>query len=382
MSRPLDLQQPCPFLGGLSPARFMREHWQKKPLLVRQAFAGIRPPISRTQVAELAMRDEVESRLVSQVDGAWQLRHGPLPARGLPPFKRPGWTVLLQGLNVHVPEADELMSHFRFVPDARLDDLMLSYATDGGGVGPHLDSYDVFLIQVHGQRRWRIGRVPDDRLVEGVPLKILAAFEPEDEWLLEPGDMLYLPPRWGHDGVAVGECMTCSVGFRAPSRQGLAADLLGRLADEAQETFATARARLYEDRQQVATRHPAQVPSRLSDFARTQLTRWLNDEQALASALGEILTEPKPNVSFETGEPLSGHQGLVLAAATRMLYDAARLFINGESFRVGGSDAELLRQLADDRCLSAAQFRSLSKGARQVLSDWSSAGWVRAQTDS
>jgi 50S ribosomal protein L16 3-hydroxylase len=382
MTRPLDLQQPCAFLGGLSPARFMREHWQKKPLLVRQAFPGIRPPVSRTQVAELAMRDDVESRLVSQGDGGWRLRHGPIPARGLPPFKRSGWTVLLQGLNLHVPAADELMSHFRFVPDARLDDLMLSYATDGGGVGPHLDSYDVFLIQVHGQRRWRIGRVPDDRLVEGVPLKILAAFEPEDEWLLEPGDMLYLPPRWGHDGVAVGECMTCSVGFRAPSRQGLAADLLGRLADEAQEAFAASTPRLYEDRQQAATVHPAQVPSRLTAFARSQIARWLTDEQALANALGEILTEPKPIVSFEAGEPLSGQQGLVLAAATRMLYDDTRLFINGESFRVGGSDAVVLRHLADDRCLSASQFRSLSKGARQVLSDWSSAGWIRAQAGS
>ena len=379
MSRPTDLQQPCTFLGGLSPSRFMKEHWQKKPLLVRQAFPGIQPPLSRSQVAELATRDDVESRLVSRFGGEWRLRHGPLPSRGLPPFKRPDWTVLLQGLNLHVPAADALMSHFRFVPDARLDDLMLSFATDGGGVGPHLDSYDVFLIQVHGQRRWQVGRVADDRLVPGVPLKILASFQPEQEWVLEPGDMLYLPPRWGHDGVAVGECMTCSVGFRAPSRQGLAADVLGRLADEAQEAFAATTPRLYEDRQQAATLQPARVPERLMDFARAQLVRWLEDEQALGSALGEILSEPKPTVSFQPGEPWVMGQGVCLAAATRMLYDDERLFVNGESFRIGGTDAPLLRQLADDRRLSGSQVRALSKGARQVLSEWSSAGWLSAQ---
>ena len=183
-----------PLLGGLSPAQFMRRHWQKKPLLVRQALPGITPPLPRARLFELAARDGVESRLVQQRDGVWSLRHGPLPRRALPPLARPHWTLLVQGLDLHEPAAHALLRRFGFVPDARLDDLMLSYASDGGGVGPHLDSYDVFLIQVHGQRRWRIARTRDHTLVEGVPLKILRHFAPEQEWLLQPGDMLYLPP--------------------------------------------------------------------------------------------------------------------------------------------------------------------------------------------
>lgn len=195
----MDVTRPTPLLGGLSAEQFMRRHWQKKPLLVRQALRGVQPPLSRTQLFDLAGRDGVESRLIVQDTNrpkGWTLRHGPLPRRALPPIKQTNWTLLVQGLDLHVPAAYEMLSRFRFVPEARLDDLMISYATEGGGVGPHLDSYDVFLIQVHGRRRWSFGRCPDDSLVEGVPLKILRHFEPEHEAVLEPGDLLYLPPRW------------------------------------------------------------------------------------------------------------------------------------------------------------------------------------------
>ena len=176
----------------------------------------------------------------------------------MPPLAQPGWTLLVQGLDLHLQAAHELLSRFRFVPDARLDDLMLSYASDGGGVGPHLDSYDVFLIQVHGRRRWRIGRAKDRSLVDGLPLKILRHFEPEHEWLLEPGDMLYLPPLWAHDGVAVGECMTASVGFRAPAT-GRTGARAARAAGAGVEP--AARERLYARcRRRTAT--PAPAPSR------------------------------------------------------------------------------------------------------------------------
>lgn len=230
---------PLALLGGLSPARFMQRHWQKKPLLVRQALPGFTPLLSRAALFELAGREGVESRLLSRAQGQWRLRHGPFTRRALPPVAQPDWTLLVQGVDLHVEAAHALLRQFRFVPDARLDDLMISYASDGGGVGPHFDSYDVFLLQAHGQRRWRIGRQRDLSLVEGLPLRILAHFEPEQEYLLDPGDMLYLPPHWAHDGVAVGECMTYSIGFRQPNRGELARELLQRLADDSEERLGT-----------------------------------------------------------------------------------------------------------------------------------------------
>ena len=367
---PVDLDAPTVMLGGLSPAVFMKRHWQKKPLLVRQAFPGIVPPLARPALFELAGSDDVESRLVAQDGQRWQVRHGPLPRRSLPPVARPGWTLLVQGLDLHVPAAHALLQRFRFVPDARLDDLMLSWASDGGGVGPHLDSYDVFLIQVHGRRRWRIGRVPEPRLVDGLPLKILQHFEPEHDWVLEPGDMLYLPPAWGHDGIAQGECMTASVGFRVPSDQGLARELLQRLAE-----FDDDGGRLYRDPRQPATDTPARVPAALHDFAHAALAQALAGKGTLARALGEVLSEPKPRVWFEPGSRAEG-QGVVLDAKTRMLYDEHHVFVNGEAYDAAGRDATLMRQLADARSLPAARVGRLSAGARELLAQWVAQGWM------
>jgi 50S ribosomal protein L16 3-hydroxylase len=305
------------------------------------------------------------------------LRHGPLPRRALPPPSRPGWTLLVQGLDLHLQAAHELLARFRFVPDARLDDLMLSYASDGGGVGPHLDSYDVFLIQVHGRRRWRIGRARDRSFVEGLPLKILRHFEPEHDWVLEPGDMLYLPPQWAHDGVAVGECMTASVGFRAPGPAEVAHELLSRLAEDIEPA---AKERLYGDAGQPATAMPGAVPTALQAFAADALQRALRDPQALARALGEWLTEPKPRVWFDAPTRRVALAGaVVLDRRTRMMYDDRHVFINGESFRVGGLDARLLRQLADRRSLQAVEVARLSADARDALHDWARAGWLQKE---
>ena len=368
-----------PLLGGLSPAQFMRRHWQKKPLLVRQALPGIAPPLRPAPLFELAASDAVESRLVQRVGEGWTLRHGPLPRRALPPRSRPEWTLLVQGLDLHVAAAHELLCRFRFVTAARLDDLMLSYASDGSGVGPHLDSYDVFLIQVHGQRRWRIGRARDQTLVDGLPLKILRHFEPEQEWLLDPGDMLYLPPHWAHDGVAVGECMTASVGFRAPGPAEVAREMLLRLADA---VAPAPRERLYDDAAQAATSAPGAVPLALHDFAAAALHDALRRPQRLARTLGEWLTEPKAQVWFDSGRGgIAATLGVVLDRRTRMLYDARHVFINGESFRAGGLDverdrAEAQRRLADQRRLSAAELRRCSAELRTMLDDWARAGWL------
>lgn len=365
----MELQTPTPLLGGLSPAAFMRRHWQKKPLLVRQALPGVVPPLARAALFALAASDDVESRLVDGGSG-WRLRHGPLPRRALPPVARPNWTLLVQGLDLHVPAARALLERFRFIPDARLDDLMLSWASDGGGVGPHLDSYDVFLIQVQGRRRWRVGRVPDDTLVDGLPVRILANFRPEQEWVLEPGDLLYLPPRWGHDGVAEGECMTASVGFRVPAERSLARELLQRIAEGDEDDGP-----LYRDPAQPATATPGQVPEALAGFARRALERALAGPGVLERALGEVLTEPKPRVWFE-GRAGDAAHGVALDARTRMLYDARHVFINGEAFDAAGRDAQLMRRLADTRRLAAADVARLSAGARELLQEWRRAGWL------
>ena len=369
----MDVNLPLALLGGLTPAQFMRRHWQKKPLLVRQALPGVAPPLSRAAMFALAASDDVESRLVQRRGDAWSLRSGPLPRRALPPLKRPGWTLLLQGLDLHVPAAHEMLARFRFAPDARLDDLMMSWASDGGGVGPHLDSYDVFLIQVQGARRWRIGRVPDTRFVEDVPLKILRHFEPEQEWLLQPGDMLYLPPLWGHDGSAEGECMTCSVGFRAPGASEIAAELLPRLADDLGDAPGE---RPYRDPRQGATATPGRVPEALREFAAQALQRALSSPGAIDLALGETLTEPKPRVWFEPRAPWAEGQGVKLNAGTRMMYDERHVFINGEALRAGGRDARLMRHLADQRSLGAADCRRLGADARDLLAQWVASGWA------
>lgn len=373
----MDVKTPLPLLGGMSAAAFMRKHWQKQPLLVRGALPGVQPPGSRAALFELAASDDVESRLIVQRAGTWSLRHGPLQRRALPPLKQPGWTLLVQGVDLHVPAAHEMLARFRFAPDARLDDLMISYATDGGGVGPHLDSYDVFLIQVHGRRRWRIGRVPDASLVEGVPLKILSHFQAEQEWVLEPGDMLYLPPRWGHDGVAVGECMTCSVGFRAPTDVDVAADLLARVAGALDDRAG----RLYRDPAQAATDAPGRVPTALQQFAERAVAHQLRDPARLREALGEALTEPKARVWFQAGPPLPDGLAAKLDARSRMMYDEQHVFINGESFRASGRDARLMQSLADKRSLAWAERRRLSAGARALLDDWAQAGWLHGEGD-
>jgi len=375
----MDIDSRRPLLGQLSPRQFMRRHWQKTPCLIRQAVPDVQSPVERSALFALAARDDVESRLVAQAGERWTLRHGPFTRRQIPPRSRPGWTLLVQGLDLHVPAARTLLDAFRFLPEARMDDLMISYASDGGGVGPHLDSYDVFLLQVNGRRRWRVGPVRDASLVPDMPVKLLANFHPTEEWLLEPGDMLYLPPRWGHDGVAVGDdCMTCSIGFRTPTPTELARDVLQRLTDALE---APGDEPHYRDPAGAATATPGLIPQALQHFAQKAVVDALNDANSLACALGESLTEPKSIVWFDGGGTLDQGQGVRLDARTRMMYDARHVFINGESFRASGRDARLMRALADERVLAARAVAQLGGDAFELLADWVEAGWIHGTDD-
>ncbi|HSV52698.1 MAG TPA: cupin domain-containing protein [Burkholderiaceae bacterium] len=370
----MDVKQPLPLLGSLNPEQFMKRHWQKKPLVIRQAIPGFKALLDRVELFALAARDEVESRVVSRGSKGWQLRRGgPMPRRALPPLKQRDWTLLVQGVDLHHEGVHKLLQQFRFVPEARMDDLMISYATDGGGVGAHFDSYDVFLLQAHGQRRWRIGRQKDLRLQRGVPLKILANFSPEEEFVLDPGDMLYLPPRYAHDGEAIGECMTYSIGFRAPQRAELARELLPRMVEDVVDAAGSP---LYRDPGQAATGQPGEIPPALLAYAHDALMDVFKDPRSLPRALGEYLTEPKDNVWFDPVRAPSVMRSVVLDRRTRMMFDAHHVFINGESYRASGRDAALMRQLADQRRLDTRTLQRGSAGALALLQEWCEAGWL------
>jgi len=372
----MDVDTPLALLAGQTPRQFMKRHWQKKPLLVRQAFTELASLPERGELFELASREGVESRLVQRLAKGWQLRHGPFARRSLPALKARQWSLLVQGVDLHHAGVQQLLSRFRFVPEARLDDVMISYASDGGGVGPHLDSYDVFLLQSMGRRRWRIGRQKDASMLEGAPLKLLANFVPEQEFLLEPGDMLYLPPGYGHDGVAEGQCMTCSIGFRAPGQAELASELLSRIADEAGEHLGALR---YSDPWQRAASAPGAIPEPLLAFARKAVRMSLQEPKLLERLLGEYLSEPKANVWFAPAHAPMPQSQLTLDAATRMMYDAKHVFINGESYRAAGRDAILMRRLADKRQLALVEWARASVAARSLLMSWHEAGWLHGQ---
>ncbi len=367
-------------LGSIGVDRFMRDYWQRRPLLVRQALPGLQPPLTAGELVALAARDEVESRLVSAFAGRWRLRHGPFEPGAVPGLRRRRWTLLVQGVDLHDERAHALLGRFRFVPDARLDDLMISLAADGGGVGPHLDSYDVFLVQAWGRRRWRIGWPASRERLPGLPLRILARFEPQHEFVLEPGDLLYLPPGWAHDGIAEGPCMTCSVGFRAPSRH----EFLGALLADAAESPGGADPR-FGDAARGAVAHPARMPADLH----AQLARWARSwrpgRDAIDDFIGRFLTEPKPQVWFERAAPIAAARfaaraartGIALDRRTRVAYRGA-LFVNGEAFAPPAPGRRWLRRLADRRRLDPreAALALADPGSAALLLEWYEAGWL------
>jgi 50S ribosomal protein L16 3-hydroxylase len=363
---------PSALLGGLGAHAFLRRHWQKQPLLVRQALEGGDRLFDRRTLLSLACRDDVESRVVVREGRRWSMTHGPFRLRDFTALGTRGWTLLVQGVNLFSDDADALLRRFAFLPYARLDDLMVSYAVDGGGVGPHFDSYDVFLLQASGRRRWRYGRQRDLSLRPGLPVRILRRFSATDDVVLGPGDMLYLPPQWAHDGIALGECTTCSIGFRADSAQELATAFLDFLRDR------LALDGRYADPDLAATQAPAQIDRRMRRRVATMLAavRW--DAELVDEFLGTRLSEPKPHVFFEPpSEPLTrsafrrgiARGGVVLDRRTQMLYDERRLYVNGSAWSLRSLDARAVRELADRRALGATSMAALAAPTIDLLYD-------------
>jgi 50S ribosomal protein L16 3-hydroxylase len=368
------------FLGGLKAGQFLRDYWQKKPLLIRNAFPGFEQPFLPADVMQLATRDDAESRLVQKIGKNWALEQGPFTLAQLKRLPRTGWTVLVQDTQHFSRCAKDLLQQFSFIPHARVDDLMVSYAKPGGGVGPHYDSYDVFLLQGSGRRRWQISAQHDLSLRPGLPLKILANFKPEQEWVLEQGDMLYLPPGYAHDGVALDDCLTYSFGFRAPSNQELAIAFLDFLRDEIDLPGQ------YGDPGLRVSGHPGEIPAAMRRSLRKMLRNIRWDEALMERFIGSYLSEPKAHVFFEAPEaPVTRKQferqlksrGVSLDPKTRMLFSDGHFFINGENVSVAAEDAPLLHRLADDQRLPAA---APSHDALALLYDWYLQGYLSTKT--
>jgi 50S ribosomal protein L16 3-hydroxylase len=363
-------------LGGMTPDRFLAEYWQKKPLLVRQALPGFGDWLDRDGLFRLAVRDDAESRLVRSRRGHWDLHHGPFAAEDLDTLPAKGWSLLVSGVNHFLAEGDALLNAFDFVPRARLDDLMVSFAPKGGGVGPHFDSYDVFLIQGLGRRRWEISDQTDLTLVPGSPLRILRHFTPTQSWELDPGDMLYLPPRFAHNGVALGDCMTWSVGFRAPKAQEIVGQFLNYLQDHLQLEG------IYADPELKRPRHPGEIPSHLLAWAEDTIhkTRWHNS--AITECLGLYLSEPKAHVFFDPpARPLPASRfvhavaktGVRLDPRSQLLFRGRKFFINGEKLEATPEMLPLLRKLADRRQLPPMPLHG---DLAATLYDWYRAGFL------
>ena len=340
--------------GGMTVARFLADHWQRKPLLVRGAFPDFADPLAKDEVLALAGDPDAESRLVRRDGRHWTCEHGPFEARRLARLPRKDWTVLVQDTNHFSDRADRLLSRFDFLPRARIDDLMVSFAVPGGGVGPHVDSYDVFIIQGLGRRRWQVSRQRDLDFVPGLDLRILARFEPEWDWVLEPGDMLYLPPDVAHHGTALEDSMNWSVGFRAPTDQELATGFLDHLAERAclDGRYADpgpAPVRCAGDIPESYVRHMAAAMERL---------RW--DDAVVREFAGRYLSEPKPHVAFDPpARPLSRAafeargraNGVVLDRRAGLLSTRGLFFLNGETVDAPKGAGPWLRRLADRRRL-------------------------------
>jgi 50S ribosomal protein L16 3-hydroxylase len=366
-------------LGGQTASRFLRQHWQKTARLVRGAVPGFNGMFDRASLVALAARDAVESRLVVNERGRYTLAHGPFRRTVFKALPGRGWTLLVQGLNLHSDQADALLRRFAFLPFARLDDLMASYAVPEGGVGPHFDSYDVFLLQGFGRRRWRYGRQHDLSLVPDLPVKILRTFRPEEDHVLAPGDMLYLPPQYAHDGVALEECTTYSIGFRAASAQELASAFLEFVGETI--TFEGR----YADPDLVPTSEPARIGRRMQHRAADLLKQIRWDAATVARFLGSYLSEPKAAVVFDPPQPPSTRpafakrirsKGLVLDRRTQVLYDEGHVYINGVHTRLPRQGAQALRNLANARRLSARACAVLPGDTLALLHDWYRDGFL------
>lgn len=382
-------ESPLSLLGGLTASDFLRDHWQRKPLLIRGAFSDFTSPLAPDELAGLACEEGVEARLVEEhgVEGPWQVRHGPFDDATFASLPKSHWSLLVQAVDHYVPEVAELLECFDFLPRWRLDDIMISYAPDGGSVGPHVDQYDVFLLQANGQRRWQLGgKIADDApIIAGIDLRILEHFtvDPDADWVLEPGDMLYLPPGWAHYGVSQSDdCMTISVGFRAPS----ADEALTSYADYVGETLPASQR--FSDAGLALPADAGEIDDSSLERMRKLILNSLDDPAQLAQWFGRVMTQPKyvdqliaAEQPTEVGDLVAAlHNGeeLIRSLGSRFAWrrldaDRATLFVDGDGLTCS---LPLAQALASLRSLDASLLDL--DGAAELLTllhDRGSLGW-------
>jgi 50S ribosomal protein L16 3-hydroxylase len=382
--------KPLQLLNGLTPAQFLAEYWQKKPLLIKNAIPHFTGLLSPDELAGLACEDEVQSRIVKYKKGKWFAEHGPFDEDDFAnlaenPTAENNWTLLVQSVNHHLTEGAALLQLFDFIPHARLDDLMVSYAPNGGGVGPHFDSYDVFLLQGQGKRIWRISEQTDLSLVEGAPLRILQNFDTSQEWLLEAGDMLYLPPHLAHWGIAVSDgtinCMTYSIGFRAPKNQEIATEFLGFMQDQLNQDKLVLDG-IYQDTDLKLQDHAAEIGKEMIAKVSENLQKIEWSNEVIAEFIGTYLSEPKADVVFEPNKKMSMRNfseklakiGIALDLKSKMLFSADNFYLNGEVATWIGEPANILTKLADHRHIEVSNIQDTL--LLQQLYDWYIAGYL------
>jgi 50S ribosomal protein L16 3-hydroxylase len=369
-------------LGGLAPAAFLRDYWQKRPLLIRQALPGFTGFLDRDRVLELATRADAVSRLVLEHPrrrSRWERHDGPFGGLDATMLPESHWTVLIHGVESLVRGGWELLRELAFIPAARIDDLMVSYAAPGGSVGPHVDDYDVFLLQGAGHRRWQINRRGERIFDPDAAIKVLERFVPEDDWLLGPGDMLYLPPGVAHWGIAAGPCLTYSIGCLAPTHEELMHGFLGYLG----EALTPPRA-LYADPDLVPARRPFEITDQMIDQVASVLERIRWDRRRIGEFLGRSLTSKKAHVRFarprrplaETDllRRLRGGGRVTLALPSRGLVRGDQVFLNGEAHATNRAMLRIFERLVRER--SVIVPGGLDQRGRELLYRWYCSGYL------
>ncbi len=348
-------------LGGLSTTEFLQQYWQKKPLLIRQAIPDYSSPLSPNELAGLACEEEVESRLILEKDAAtpWHLEHGPFSKTRFSQLPASHWTLLIQKANQLLPELAELLDQFNFIPNWRIDDVMVSYAPIAGSVGPHVDQYDVFLLQGLGSRRWQISSQDSSRtpLMKNTELQILQEFTPEQDWVLQPGDMLYLPPNVAHYGIAQDDCMTFSIGFRAPRYS----ELLTAWTDD--QTLPLSDQLRYRDPDLQSSNHSGEIMPAALEKIRAVIRQQHVEDQDIDRWFGHYITEPPadqlpyvsetPLSSKEFQTSLSEYGALWRSEYSRFAYIAGQnivwLYVDGQEFELASDQVDLVVLLCDQR---------------------------------
>ena len=344
-------------LGKTSINDFLKNYWQKKPLLIKNAIANFESPITESDLFTIAQNEEAVSRLIEYKQDIWQVKYGPFKKSDLPKKTNIPWTILVQNINHYFPFAESFLNLFKFIPYARLDDLMISYATKKGSVGPHFDSYDVFLFQAQGIREWKISDQKKFTLDKKSSIKIITNFKSKNSWVLKPGDMLYLPPNIGHWGISQSDdCLTYSIGFRAPATF----EIQSKFLDFIQDHLITNENEIYKDPNLAPQKNPAEISSNMTKAMRNIVDRLRWDKSSINHFIGQLLSEPIESSIFETRKPLSlkafeksiVNKTLKLNSKTRMLFIKNNFYVNGEFIKIDKKYTPFLKQLANDREIS------------------------------